>query len=166
MNKRIRQYIGIIFAVLFYYIIHEGAHLLIALFLGVFKEVKFMGIGMQIVIEKAGITDIQTGIFCLAGPIATFICGYILVLLCNKFCRMKSQILKTISWYTTLTMLLLDPIYLGIIYNLFGGGDMNGIALLFPELLARVIFVIIGLMNGVIIYKYILPRYSNSFKNI
>ena len=31
MNKRIRQYIGLLSAVLMYYIIHEGAHLIYAL---------------------------------------------------------------------------------------------------------------------------------------
>lgn len=36
MNKRIRQYIGLFSAVLMYYIIHEGAHLIYALSVGVF----------------------------------------------------------------------------------------------------------------------------------
>jgi len=48
MSKRIRQYIGIFAAVIAYYIIHEGAHLITALYYGVFKEINFMGLGMQI----------------------------------------------------------------------------------------------------------------------
>ena len=36
MNKKIRQYIGLAVAVLMYYLIHEGAHLVVALAQGVF----------------------------------------------------------------------------------------------------------------------------------
>lgn len=38
MSKRIRQYIGSIVTVTAYYIIHEGAHFLVALKIGVFKK--------------------------------------------------------------------------------------------------------------------------------
>ena len=44
MSKRIRQYIGIFAAVIAYYIIHEGAHLVAALHYGTFKEINFMGL--------------------------------------------------------------------------------------------------------------------------
>lgn len=39
MSKRARQYIGILAAVIAYYLVHEGAHLLYALFTGVFRIV-------------------------------------------------------------------------------------------------------------------------------
>ena len=48
MNKRIRQYIGLFSAVLMYYIIHEGAHLIYALSVGAFRQINFMGLGVQI----------------------------------------------------------------------------------------------------------------------
>ena len=48
MSKRARQYIWILAAVVVYYLVHEGAHLLHALFAGVFKQINFMGIGVQI----------------------------------------------------------------------------------------------------------------------
>lgn len=48
MSKRARQYIGILAAVAAYYFIHEGAHFLYALFTGVFKQINFMGLGVQI----------------------------------------------------------------------------------------------------------------------
>ena len=38
MSKRTRQYIGILFAIVAYYIVHEGAHLIVALALHAFKE--------------------------------------------------------------------------------------------------------------------------------
>lgn len=39
MSKRARQYIGILAAVIAYYLVHEGAHLLYALFTGAFRIV-------------------------------------------------------------------------------------------------------------------------------
>ena len=36
MNKRTRQYIGLLLAILSYYLIHEGAHLIYALAIGTF----------------------------------------------------------------------------------------------------------------------------------
>ena len=47
MNKRLRQYIGIFSAIAAYYLIHEGAHLITALYYGVFKQIKFLGLGIQ-----------------------------------------------------------------------------------------------------------------------
>ena len=38
MSKRARQYIGILAAVVAYYLVHEGAHLLYALFAGVYRK--------------------------------------------------------------------------------------------------------------------------------
>ncbi|MBO5331478.1 MAG: hypothetical protein J6A72_03745, partial [Alistipes sp.] len=48
MGKRARQYIGLVVAVALYYTIHEGAHLLVALAQGVFKQINIIGLGMQI----------------------------------------------------------------------------------------------------------------------
>lgn len=73
MSKRIRQYIGILAAVAVYYIVHEGAHLLTALYYGTFKKINFMGLGMQIDVFAERMTDTQLGIFCLAGPVATLL---------------------------------------------------------------------------------------------
>ena len=62
MSKRTRQYIGILAAVIAYYLVHEGAHLLYALFTGVFRQVKFMGLGVQVDVFRERMTDMQLGI--------------------------------------------------------------------------------------------------------
>lgn len=85
MSKRIRQYIGILAALAAYYLVHEGAHL------------------------------------------------------------------------------LLDPLYLSVLCSFFGGGDMNGIALLCPEWMARCLFGVLLLVNGLIFWKQVLPVYRQSF---
>ncbi len=54
INKRVRQYAGIIVAILIYYAIHEGAHFICAFLLGVFKQINIMGIGtMFTTIQRA-----------------------------------------------------------------------------------------------------------------
>ena len=47
----------------------------------------------------------------------------------------------------------------------FGGGDMNGIRLLLPELAVRISFAIIAVIHLLVIWKCLLPIYSKSFKN-
>ncbi len=46
----------------------------------------------------------------------------------------------------------------------FGGGDMNGISLLVPELIARIGFGIRLLGNGFVFWKSVLPKYTVAFK--
>ncbi len=163
--KRIRQYVGILTALVVYYIIHEGAHLVMALIQGVFKEVKFMGLGMQIDVFRDRMTDTQLGWFCLAGAVATFLTGWILVLMCRKICAMESKVLKAAFWYVTIALLVLDPLYLSVLCGFFGGGDMNGIRLLMPEVVARILFAIIGVIHVMVIWKYLLPKYKESFNS-
>lgn len=43
MSRRIRQYTGLFAAVIAYYVVHEGAHLVTALHYGVFKRLNFIG---------------------------------------------------------------------------------------------------------------------------
>lgn len=62
-TKKQGNILGLLFAAVAYYLIHEGAHLLYALALGVFKRIKFMGLGMQIATYSEKMTDVQIGIF-------------------------------------------------------------------------------------------------------
>lgn len=163
--KRIRQYVGVLTALVVYYIIHEGAHLLYALANGVFKQINFMALGVQIDVFRDCMTDTQLGLFCLAGAVATFLTGWILVLLCRKICAMESKVLKAVFWYVTIALLVLDPLYLSVLCGIFGGGDMNGIRLLMPEVVARILFAIIGVIHIMVIWKYLLPKYKESFNS-
>lgn len=164
MERKIRQYVGLIVAVIIYYVVHEGAHMLVALFYGVFKQINFMGLGIQVDVYHTQMTDTQMGIFCLAGALSTLVFGWLLVGLCNWLCSLESKVLRTIAWYTSIIMLLLDPIYLSILCGFFGGGDMNGIALLFPEIGVRIVAAIIGVLHLIVLIKYLLPRYTKSFQ--
>ena len=165
MSKRVRQYIGILVALAAYYLVHEGAHLLYALFTGVFKQINFMGLGVQIDVYAERMTDVQLGVFCLSGALATFCAGSLLAALAKNICRIQNKLFRAMLYYITIAFLLLDPLYLSILCGLFGGGDMNGIALLLPEWTARVGFGTLLIVNGLVFWKRVLPVYSKSFSN-
>ena len=165
MSKRARQYIGILAAVIAYYLVHEGAHLLYALFTGVFRQVNFMGLGVQVDVFRERMTDTQLGTFCLVGALATFCIAYLLTALAKKICTARSKLLRAVLYYITIALLLIDPLYLSVLCGLFGGGDMNGIALLVPEWAARVGFGALLIVNGLMFWKRVLPVYSSSFSN-
>ncbi len=165
MTKRIRQYIGILAALAAYYLVHEGAHLLYALFTGVFRQVRFLGLGVQVDVYAERMTETQLGIFCLVGALAALCAGYLLAVLARRICRARSKLLRAVLYYTTIALLLLDPLYLSVLCGLFGGGDMNGIALLLPEWAARLIFGGLLLADALAFWKRILPVYRQSFSN-
>ena len=163
MNKRIRQYVGLLSAVLAYYVIHEGAHLIYALSTGAFRQINFMGIGIQIGIYEERMSNTQIGIFCMVGAVATMLAAYVLTLTANQICRVPSKVFKACMYYITIAMLLLDPLYLCVLCGFFGGGDMNGIALLFPEWLARSFFCGLLVVNSILFWKVVLPKYKKAF---
>ena len=165
MSKRVRQIIGIFSAIVAYYVIHEGAHLLYAVCAGVFKQINFMGLGVQIDVYADRMTDTQLGIFCLVGALATFCAAYLLTLFAKKICKSKSKLFRAVFYYITIAFLLLDPLYLSVMCGFFGGGDMNGIALLLPEWTARVIFGVLLIVNGFVFWKLVLPVYRQSFSH-
>ena len=163
MNKRMRQYTGLLSAVLTYYIIHEGAHLIYALSAGAFRQINFMGIGVQIEIYSERMSDTQLCIFCAAGAAATLAAAYVLTLTAPRICRVRSKVFKACMYYITMAMLLVDPLYLSVLCGLFGGGDMNGIALLVPEWAARAFFGALLAINGILFWKVVLPKYRSAF---
>ena len=163
MSKRVRQYIGLFSAILAYYVIHEGAHLVYALYIGVFKQINFIGLGVQIDVYAEQMTSQQLGIFCIVGSIATTITAYILVILADKIKDMPSKPFKACMYYITIALLLIDPLYLSILCGFFGGGDMNGISLLLPGEVARVGYSILLVFNIIIFFKLVLPKYKLGF---
>ena len=115
MNKKIRQYLGLITAVLIYYLIHEGAHLIYALSIGVFRQINFMGLGVQVDVYAQQMSNLQMGIFCLVGAVATTLVAYVLTLAAPQICKSSSKVFKACMYYITLIMLLLDPLYLSVL---------------------------------------------------
>lgn len=163
MTKRTRQYVGLLAAIVAYYVIHEGAHLVYALATGVFKAIKFMGLGMQIDIHAEQMTQTQLGIFCSVGAISTLIFAYVLIALIGKISRVPSKLFWACAYYVTIAMLLIDPLYLSLLCGFFGGGDMNGISLLVPEIAIRTAFFVVLAANAAVFIKIVLPKYQQMF---
>ena len=164
MNKRLRQYLGLLSAIIFYFLIHEGAHLIYALLTGTFKNINFMGLGIQIDIFRENMSNTQLCIFCLLGSIATLMSAYVLILFIDKICKINSRVFKACMYYITIAMLLIDPLYLSVLCVFFGGGDMNGIKLIIPEIFARVSYGILLVINGLVFLKIVVPKYKLAFK--
>ena len=163
MSKRMRQYLGILAALVSYYAVHEGAHLAYACAIGVFEKIRFLGLGIQIVTDTQCMTNTQLGIFCALGAIATLIAAYGLTLATPAICKVESKVFKACMYYITMAMLLLDPLYLSALCGFFGVGDMYGIALLVPEWAARAFFGALLAINGILFWKVVLPKYRSAF---
>ena len=163
MDKRIRKYVGIITAVVTYYIVHEGAHLICACIFGVYKHVYFKGIGVQVDVYRGKMTDTELGVFCLGGAVATLFVGYSLAYCSRSICKIKSKSVRASLYYITITLLTLDPLYLSIICGFVGGGDMNGIKLIFPEMAVRAMSGVLFIINGFLFWKKVLSSYKIAF---
>ena len=144
MKKKLRQYGCLFIGILIYYLVHEGAHLVYALSIGAFKQINILGWGIQIEVYDYLMSNLELGIFCLVGVIASLCVGYILLFIQSR---------NGIHYYTTLILLLLDPLYLSVVYPFVGGGDMNGIKLLFLESNARLVFLGLLVLNSYLFYK-------------
>lgn len=165
MSKRTRQCIGILFAIVAYYITHEGAHFVMALMFHAFKKINFMWLGIQVDVYRDRLTDIQLGVFCIAGATATLIMGYLLVGLKDKICQIKSKLIKAILYYITIIMLILDPVYLCLLSGCFGGGDLNGILYLMPQAYVWTIFGLLLIFNIWLLIKKVTPTYTKAFQS-
>ena len=160
MAKKIRQYVGLFIGIIVYFIIHEGAHLIYALMIGSFKEIHLLPLGIQIDVYRELMSDMQMGIFCLVGPLATLIVAYLLVVYTARIAKKSSKIIKASFYYSTLALLLVDPLYLSILCSFVGGGDMNGIQLLIPKNGVKIIFVVIFIINLYLFLRKVLPLYK------
>ncbi|MBQ4581064.1 MAG: hypothetical protein IJA83_10435 [Clostridia bacterium] len=160
MTKRFRQYAGLLAAIAAYYLIHEGAHLVYALIIGTFKQVNIDALGVQIDVYAEQMTDLQMGIFCIVGSVATLLTGWGLSIAADAIGRSPSKVFKACMYYVTIALLLIDPLYLSVLCGFFGGGDMNGIALLVPEMAARILYSAVLVINICLFWKRVLPAYK------
>ena len=165
MNKRLRQYAGLLAAIATYYLIHEGAHLVYALLIGVFRQVNIGALGVQIDVYAEQMTEAQMGVFCIIGSITTLITGWSLSAVADHIGKCRSKGFKACMYYVTIALLLIDPLYLSILCGFFGGGDMNGIAMLIPEFAARFLYSALLVINACLFWKRVLPVYKAAFAN-
>lgn len=163
--KSIKQWTGVFIAIICYYIIHEGTHLLLALLFGVFERIRFVGIwGIQIVTDN-GLDGIRLALFSVLSSVVTISVGYILAFLPHIY-KLKSRALLIAFYYITLCFMLLDPIYISVL-SLFigGGGDLNGITTGFQtsDIPFRIIFGSIAILNIFLFINKVSKQYKSIF---
>lgn len=169
MLKSIKQWSGILAAIISYYIVHEGTHLLLALFLGVFERIRFVGIwGIQIVINDGELEGISMALFSGLSSVVTILIGYILAFSPYVY-KLKNRAVLIALYYITLCFMVLDPIYISIL-SLFvgGGGDLNGITLGLQtsDIPFRIIFGSLAILNIILFIKKVSKQYKSIFNNI
>lgn len=163
-NANIRKWFALLIAIIAYYVIHEGAHTLVALLFGSFDKIRLLGLGVQVVTKTGLMSTWQIGIFSIAGSLATLLAAYLLLRSTRCIVKSGRRIVKAIGYYTTFALLLIDPIYLTFLYKFFGGGDMNGIKLLLlPEAAWQIVYGLLTLLNIILIIKYVYPAYKKAF---
>lgn len=164
IKRSLRKCTAFILAVAAYFLIHEGAHLVYALNVGSFQEIRFLGLGIQVATYREMMTDRQVGLLCILGPAAALTAGYCLLAASPVLLRIRSRFLRACGYYMTLALLVTDPLYLSVLYPYVGGGDMNGIRLLVPELYARSAFGVLAAVNLFVVFRYIVPAYGRAHR--
>lgn len=163
-NANLRKWCALLIAIITYYIIHEGAHVIMALFFGTFERIQMLGLGVQVVTKTELMSNWQLGLFSIIGSVSTLCAAYLLLALTGHIIKSGSRLIKAVGYYTTFALLLLDPIYLAFLYKFVGGGDMNGIKLLLlPELAWQIIYGLIAAANLLLIARYVYPAYKKAF---
>ncbi len=163
-NAKLRKWCALLTAVIVYFIVHEGCHALAATCFGALERVRLLGLGVQVVVKQELLSDWQLGVFSIIGSIGTLLVAYLLLALTKNIVQTNSKLIKAIGYYTTFTLLLVDPIYMTFLYKFVSGGDMNGIKLLWlPELGWQIIYGIIAIINVLLIVRYVYPAYKKAF---
>lgn len=167
LEKSVKQWLGVFIAIVSYYIIHEGTHLLLALILGVFERIRFVGIwGIQIVTTEGSLNGINLALFSGLSSIVTILIGYILAFHPSIY-KIKNKNILIGIYYIVLCFLLLAPLYMSILSKFIGGGgDLNGIiaGLKTSDIPFRIIFGIILIINILLFKNKVCPKYNRIFK--
>ena len=167
--KNGKLWASLLTAIILYYLVHEGTHLVVALIYGVFENIRLVGIfGIQIVIADGSLNGVSLAIFSGLSIVVTLIVGYLLYFSTPRIVQWKNKVLIVPMYYATLIFMVLDSLYISVL-TLFigGGGALNGITtgLNAPDIPFRVVFGIISLVNTYLFIKKVSPQYREVFQD-
>ena len=118
IRKNLKLWLGLFISIIIYYIIHEGTHLIQAILASNFDYIRFVGIiGVEIMIKEVPI-GLEFAMFSGLSSIVTILLGYLLIINMSKILILNSKMIKIIFYYTTIILLVLDPIYMSILHLL------------------------------------------------
>jgi len=167
MSSNARKWLAVLVTIVGFYVVHEGAHLMLALVFHVYQGIHLYAFGMlgvQVLIDATALSARQLAVFGVAGSVASLLVAYLLVFMRKPLLTLQSKPAKAIGYYLTVGFLMLDPVNQAVISAFVGGGDVNGIMLFgIPAAAVRLVFSGVGAVNLVICAKVIYPAYKQSF---
>lgn len=167
-HSNLKKWTAIFITIIVYYVIHEGAHLILALCYDVFERIRIVGLwGVQIVTTDGELLGYRLAVFSGISSIVTIAIGYLLYVLTPQILKLRTKSFIILMYYITACFLLLDPIYISILSSFIGGGgDINGIltGLGIPEVPIRIVFGCIALLNVFLFTRKISPQYTKLFR--
>lgn len=165
LAKKLRLWIFLLISVALYFLIHEGVHVIVANYFGIFSGARFNLIGIEILVSGvSNLPKFYLALFSGLAPIVTISIGYFLFYLMPRFLVMDNKFLKGLLYYLTVVFLVLDPIYIGFL-SFIVGGDVNGISygLNISEIYICIIFMSLAIFNLVLVFKKVIPAYTKAF---
>ncbi|MGI6318783.1 MAG: hypothetical protein ACOX1J_08710 [Dethiobacteria bacterium] len=161
MRSVLRRYFYFILAGITYLIIHEGVHIVQAKILGIYKGVRLLPLGIEVlIVQPLTIEGFTLAAFSGLSSLVTVVTGYILFIFSPRILKLKKQPVKNYLYYVTFIFLLLDPFYISLL-SFYVGGDIHGIAagLNLPYFTIRGIYFAALVFNVYLVYKKLYPAY-------
>lgn len=146
-------------------IIHEGIHIIQAHIYGIYKGINILPVGIEVeILQPLTIGGFRLAAFSGLSSVVTVLIGYVMFYFSPTILRLNKQPIKNYFYYVTLVFLLLDPIYISVLF-LSVGGDINGISLglNISQMAVRGIYFAIAVFNSYLVYRKLYPAYVNNF---
>ncbi|MCM1311862.1 MAG: hypothetical protein NC206_00780 [Bacteroides sp.] len=162
-QQNLGKWAALIWALLLYFIMHEGIKMLYALCAGASVQVSFVSLKYEAAVDVFSMTHSQQCVFWLIGSVFTTVSGYIMLLFTDRILHYRKHWIHAFDYYLTIVLLVLDPVYLGIASLMMEGGDMSGIKTVMNEQVVRLMAELVAIANVFVIVKYFLPKHRNAW---
>ncbi len=163
-QQNLGKWAALIWALLLYFVIHEGIKMLYALCVGASVHVSFVSLQYEAMVDIGTMTHSQQCVFWLIGSVCTTVVGYMMFLLTDKILKVNRPWMHAFDYYLTIVLLVVDPVYLGIVSLMMEGGDMSGIGTVMDEQVVRLIAELVSIANVFVIIKYFLPKHRIAWR--
>jgi hypothetical protein len=145
-------------------VIHEGIHILVAMFYGEFARVAVVDFLPQVVYETpvdARGSELKWTLIAGLPSIVTVLLGYGMLAARNRIQSAFSGLKVAVLYWTTVVLLLLDPANLALGPFIFGG-DAIGVAwgLDVPVIVVQGVAGLVLLVNREVIVRMLFPLYD------
>lgn len=163
-SRSVRVTLAFLAAAVVWGVIHEGIHILVAMFYGEFARVAVVDFLPQVVYETpvdARGSELKWTLIAGLPSISTVFLGYGMLAARNRIQSAFSGLTVAVLYWTTVVLLLLDPANLAFGPFVFGG-DAIGIAwgLDVPVIVVQGVAGLVLLVNREFIVRMLFPLYD------